>query len=228
MERAFVYGDLVFESMRFEAGQIPFISYHLDRLKAAAKCLKMEFPNQLNETAVLEQANQLIQNADESFKIRLVLYRDASGFYLPNQNQAKWELAIFPLSQREKPMPIKMGIYTDIQKQYNQLSSFKTGNALLYVMASIWAKENGFDDAFIINEQGRVCEATSSNFCWFDGTNWFTPPLTEACVAGIGRRILLENEQVIEKICYLNDLKAAQKIYLTNAIHLQTAAVLVE
>ncbi len=226
MERAFVYGDLLFESMRFEAGHIPYFSYHLERLEAGAKCLKLNFPTDLNENTLLANVLQAIQNPNTIHKIRLVLYRDATGFYFPNQNQSKWTVEVFPITPKSVQSPIKMGIYEEIKKPFNELSSFKTGNALLYVMAAIWAKENGFDDAFILNESGRICEATSSNVFWFDGSNWYTPPLTEACVAGIGRRVFMENERVIEKPCQIEDLQAAHKIILSNALNLKTEVVL--
>jgi len=227
MERAFVYGDLLFESMLFEEGQIPYLAYHLARLKTAATVLKIEFPDDLNEQAISFEVQQKVQNANETYRIRLVLYRDATGFYLPNQHKSKWVVEAFPFTAKSVQIPIKMGVYTDIKKPFNALSSFKTGNALLYVLAAIWAKENGFDDAFILNESGRICEATSSNVFWFDGSTWFTPPLTEACVAGIGRRVFMENECVIEKPCHIQDLLAAQKIVLSNALNLITEVVLI-
>jgi branched-chain amino acid aminotransferase len=226
MERAFVYGDLLFESMLFEAGQFPYLAYHLARLKAAAAVLKFEFPVDLNEQAIKLLVHQKVQNANEAYRIRLVLYRDATGFYLPNQHKSKWELEVFPFVTKSVQSPIKMGIYTDIKKPFNALSSFKTGNALLYGMAAIWANENAYEDAFILNDSGRICEATSSNVFWFDGSTWFTPPLSEACVAGIGRRVFMENERVIEKPCQIDDLKRAQKIILSNALFLRTEVVL--
>jgi branched-subunit amino acid aminotransferase/4-amino-4-deoxychorismate lyase len=33
-------------------------------------------------------------------------------------------------------------------------------------MAKIWAKENGFDDALILNQNGNIIEAASSNIYW--------------------------------------------------------------
>jgi branched-chain amino acid aminotransferase len=226
MERAFVYGDLLFESMLFEKGQIPYLAYHLTRLKAASAVLKFEFPDDLNEQAINLEVQQKVQNANETHRIRLVLYRDATGFYLPNQHKSKWVVEVFPFTPKTVQSPVKTGIYTHFKKPFNALSTFKTGNALLYVLAAIWAKENDFDDAFILNDSGRICEATSSNVFWFDGINWFTPPLTEACVDGIGRRVFMENESVIEKPCHIQDLKAAQKIVLSNALNLITEVVL--
>jgi branched-subunit amino acid aminotransferase/4-amino-4-deoxychorismate lyase len=85
-----------------------------------------------------------------------------------------------------------VGIYEAIAKPMNVLSALKSSNALLYVLASNFAKENSFDDVVLLNAAGRVCEATSSNLFVIKDEKIFTPSVTEGCVEGVLRTVLFE------------------------------------
>jgi branched-chain amino acid aminotransferase len=90
-------------------------------------------------------------------------------------------------------------------------------------MAGIFANENGFDDALILNEHGCVCEATSSNIFMVKNEKVHTPALTEGCVAGVMRHHILEqlrnaDYEVHETVVTLEQLLDADALFLTNAI----------
>lgn len=57
----------------------------------------------------------------------------------------------------------KVGVYQLQYKSCCSLSNLKSGNALIYVMAAPYAKENGFEDVLILNQHQRIAEANSSN-----------------------------------------------------------------
>jgi branched-chain amino acid aminotransferase len=214
MERAFLYGDLIFETLLVQHGTIPHVARHYRRLAHSAHLLKLDLGN-LNEekftheihTAVTEFS---IQNPNIStLRARFVLYRDSHGFYLPNSNSSKYHISIFRFEPKTPMEPLKIGLYKEQRKAPGPLSNLKTGNALVYVMAAIWAKENHLDDALILNTNGEIIEATASNIFWQKNGGWFSPPLAAGCVAGIGREIFMEqnkqhkptkNEIILEKI----------------------------
>jgi branched-chain amino acid aminotransferase len=103
------------------------------------------------------------------------------------------------------------------------LSNIKSGNALIYVLAAIFAKENQCEDAIILNEYGRVCEATSSNiFMKYQG-KYYTPPLSEGCVDGVMRKVWIQELikqgfSVLEQPVTIELLAIAEEIWLTNVI----------
>ncbi len=218
--RAFIYGDLLFESILVENGLPLHFDLHMNRLISGAKQLGF---TQLPDDRVLYDKLMSTLAGKQHARIRLTLYRNGVGFYLPTQNDCITEVEVFDVI--EKPTILnKVGIYRENYKPCNALSNLKSGNALIYVMAAKFAHEVGWDDALILNENGNVCEATSSNlFVLLDGS-YITPPLSEGCVHGIMRQVFIEQlrtspKVLIEKPVTPEMLKQAEGIWLTNAIY---------
>jgi len=79
------------------------------------------------------------------------------------------------------------------------------------------AEKSGADDAIIINTHGNIaCGATSNIFIEENGA-LITPPLSDGVLAGITRRKLIEERDIIEESISIERLKNADKIYLTNS-----------
>ena len=79
-------------------------------------------------------------------------------------------------------------------------------------------------DCLVLNTDGRIAEAISSNIFLVDNNKIFTPALTEACVAGVMRETVIEHLQshrvpIIEKGITIEDLLKANEIFLTDVIH---------
>ncbi len=233
MERAFIYGDLLFETMLVEHGRIPHIGRHYRRLADSAKVLKFDLCG-LNEEKFNAICAQKIeefetQNSEAIFlRLRAVLYREAQGNYLPLSHQGKLALQINEIKPLVQPEILRFGIYTAQQKAPGALANFKSGNALIYVMASIWAEENKLDSALILNTQNHLIESCSCNIFWRENNSWFTPPLSDGCVAGIGRQLFMEANVVIEKNCSPKMLLDAAECIVTNALQAPRNFSLVE
>ncbi|MCF8430122.1 MAG: aminotransferase class IV, partial [Bacteroidia bacterium] len=158
-------------------------------------------------------------------RVRFILYRNATGFYLPNSNETAFIIESFDLPENWKEIAAKTkktGIYTFQTKAIGTISNLKTGNALIYVLAKIWASENGLDDALILNQNGNIIEASSSNIFWKKNNQIYTVPLAEGCIAGVARQVYIEqmeveNKPIIEKKCLEIDLREADEIFITNA-----------
>ncbi len=108
-------------------------------------------------------------------------------------------------------------------KSTGVLSNLKTNNYLLNTLAIQFAKDNGFDDAIILNSRGNICEASSSNLFMVQKGVLFTPALSQGCVAGTKRREMLERLpslgfQVEETIITKDMIFEMEEIFLTNAI----------
>ena len=188
MNRAFIYGDLLFETIKLVDGSPLQAHAHFDRLQRSAQLLKFESTLTFNQfvEAIVAQAQK--NNLTEA-RIRFVLHRNAEGFYTPVNNQTLFFVECFPLTEAKQQ--IKIGLYTDNYKPCNELSIIKSGNALVYIMAGIWAKENGYDDALILNEHGCVCEATSSNIFIVKDNQLYTPTIAEGALPGVIRHLLV-------------------------------------
>ena len=222
MQRAFYYGDLLFESISIKKGEIMLVDRHFNRLQKSAYMLNYDLsPNfSLNEFILqIKNAIQLSQITDkQNCRIRYTLYRSGDGFYLPLTHQTQYIIDVFESIPHKQKNPLNVGIYKENYKSRGSLSNIKSGNALVYVLASIWAKQQNLDDALLINDLGNIIESTKANIFWTIGDDCFTPPLSEGCIAGVMREEIISIEKVTEKPCQMEDLLNADSIFLTNAV----------
>src|SRR5436190_12194491 len=86
--RAFKYGDGLFESMRLMKGQLKFADLHADRLQRGMKALKIDGYSQMDTWFLKEMVEELAKrNKVKHGRLRLTVYRDAEGLYAPSQNK---------------------------------------------------------------------------------------------------------------------------------------------
>src|SRR6187402_1000505 len=137
--RAFKYGDGLFESMRLLKGKLMFADLHADRLQRGMKALKIDGYSQMDVYFLRDIVEQLaLRNKAKHGRLRLTVYRDATGFYAPATNAVGYCLEIVPADEpryflNEKGLIVD--IYTELPKACNFLSNIKTCNSLTYVMA---------------------------------------------------------------------------------------------
>jgi branched-subunit amino acid aminotransferase/4-amino-4-deoxychorismate lyase len=220
MNRAFIYGDLLFETIKISGGKPVLAHAHYQRLINSAAVLKFE--HHLSFDLFIETIQQKVAelNLIEA-RARFVLHRNAEGFYNPSDRSTAFFVEAFPM--RDTKQSVKLGLYTDNYKPCNELATVKSGNALLYVMAGIWASENGYDDALLLNEHGCVCEATSSNVFVVKDDKVVTPPISEGCVDGVMRKFVIHQLQekqytISERLVTVEQIREADAVFLTNAI----------
>ncbi len=226
--RAFRYGDGVFESIRIINGEPVFFEHHFQRLISGAKALKIIIPESYSLEYFLKQIKLLNESnkIDLGGKARLTLYRDGAGTYKPQNNNAAFLLENESLSNNLYELNregLIVGTYQEMKKSIDLYSKFKTLNGLLYVVASTFAVENKLDDAFIINESGNIIESTSSNIFIVSNGVLYTPPLEDGCVGGIMRMNIINTAlsnkiTVYESSLTSRNLLNADEIFLTNSI----------
>jgi len=224
--RAFRYGDGLFESMRLMKGQLKFADLHADRLQRGMKALKIDSYSQMDAWFLKEKAGDLARrNKAKHGRLRLTVFRDAEGLYTPSQNKMAWCLEIQPSDEPRYFLNAKgliMDIFADLPKPTNYLSNIKTCNSLVYVMAWLYKTQNNLDDVFLLNQHGFLCEAGSSNiFIWYR-KHLYTPALSEGCVEGVMRQVIIKiakqnNIPVTEAQISPDILYEADEVFLTNA-----------
>ena len=220
MNRAEVYGDLFFETIAIRNGEVQLFDLHLKRIKRG--CEILQFNSDTIERKVIDLIASKISGVVNG-RLRLVISRSGDGFYLSNSNEANLEVQLFDLPATKYSIQ-SIGLYTENVKSLHPLSSIKSNGSIISVLASMYAKENKFDDAFIINSSQRICESISSNVFWINEEGIFTPPISEGCVAGVMREhlihILNSNKiKVIEQPLTEELIKDADEVFLTNSIH---------
>lgn len=226
--RSFKFGDGLFESMRMCNGKLMFAEQHADRLRAGMKALKIEGFALLDEyflrqkTIELQKKNRFNGN----IRFRLTIYREGEGTYAPQINKYGYLLEAIPLEQVNYEINQKgliVDVYDELTKSVNKFSNFKTNNAMVYVMAGLFQKHNRLDEAIILNDHGFLCESTSSNIFVVYQSQIYTPALTEGCVAGVMRSVVLQlakthNYTILEAQISPEILKEAEEVFVTNAV----------
>ena len=226
--RAFCYGDALFETIHCLGTQPQFIENHWSRLSQGMKLLKMIAGKDLNRN-MLEHFIGKLLNKNRTFKgarIRLTVFRDEGGLYTPETNSVSWLMESSTLEQERYELNHK-GLYIDIfdgmHKPVNMISNLKTTNALTYVLAGIYRKENDLDECLILNQYGRIAESISSNVFLVKDEQVVTPPLTEGCISGTMRHTVFDlavqaGYPIGERAVIEKNLLDADEVLLTNAI----------
>ena len=226
-DRAHRFGDGFFESIRIANGKAQFLKHHFLRITETIKILKINAPAWTFDQLQEEIDGLLIRNQiSEGGRMRITFYRKAKGFYLPKENELDYfmEVESIPNNHFELNTTGKIiDIYTEVKKDPNRFANFKTLNAQLYIMASIFAEEKNWDDALIQNTKLAIIEATASNLFLVSNGVLYTPALTDGCVGGTMRmniiNLALENKLKVYE-CTINpqNLLTADEVFLTNAI----------
>lgn len=219
--RAFKYGDSLFETIRIFNGKIPFLNYHLSRLEKGMDILGMNNSNDFFNH-ILFEINQLSQ-AKGNWKIRLTVFRNDGGLYATKDHSFQFliektvlEKSFFELNEKG----LIVGVGKDKILSHHVLSELKTGNSLAYVLAGIEKNKNAWDDILIQNNKGEIAEGLSSNLFIVINNKIITPPLSSGCIAGTMRQFLLEKQfvEIEEKNITKELLFQAEAVFLTNAI----------
>ena len=228
--RAFKYGDGLFETMRWMDGDIRFLQHHITRLHEGMRMLQLEHTAAVNEQFIRSRVEALIRKNNlegQHVRVRLQVYRDGGGLYSPNQNTVAYVISVSKLDaddMKHRKVGLIVDIYTEYRKSASELSKLKSANALVYVMAGLYRKKKGLDDVLLLNQDGFLCESLSSNvFVWYD-KKLYTPAISEGCIDGVMRKVVIEmaldsGMEVIEAQISPGIINEADEIFHTNAIH---------
>jgi branched-chain amino acid aminotransferase len=187
-DRAFTYGDGIFETLRVYGGK-PFAwELHLARWNRAAEFLRLKCPVPENE--LLIAALRLIDEGglkDCALRIQLSRGVGPRGFLSAGANAPVVVMSVHPAPKPKQSLRLITSSFG-----LPPLSHLKTCNRLVHVLARDEAAEKGADDAIFLNAQGMVAETTAANIFWLEGNTLCTPALSTGCLPGVTRQLLLE------------------------------------
>ncbi len=225
--RAFKYGDALFETIRIVNGEPQFLEDHFIRLKKGMQILKMP-AGVLSFSQLKDQIVKLIEKNHIKYggRIRLTVFRSGEGLYAPENQGKSFAIEAFPIASNKYCLNEKgltIDVYNDLKIHRNFLSQIKTTNKIPQVLTGIYKTENNLDDCLVLNDQGRIAEALSSNIFLYKNNNLYTPSLEEGCMDGVMRKQVLKiaNElsiNVFEGMLNGSMLLQADEMFLTNAI----------
>ncbi len=227
--RGFLFGDAIFETIKVNGTKILFLEEHYLRLMASMRICRMEIPMNFTMEFMEEEILKLIeiQSNKVSNRIRFAVFRNAEGFYNPTSNDVQFVVTCSGLSSEKYvflPLKYEVELFKDFHVSKHLLSTLKTNNKMINVVASVFAKENGFDNCLLINDDKNVVEAINGNIFMKMGNQLITPPISDACLNGIMRKQIIaiankmEDVEMIEKSISPFDLQKADELFLSNVI----------
>ena len=223
--RAFKYGDSVFETIKVVHGKLVFWEEHYFRLMASMRMLRMKIPMNFTLEFLEEQILKTVSvnEHNKNTRARLSVTRKDGGFYTPNTNEIDFLIESQEIEYSTKAS-YKVDLFKDFYVYSGYLSTVKTNNKLIHTLASIYAKENELDNCILLNERKGVVEVTNASLFLIKGTLIKTPPLTEGCLKGIAREKVISvitssnNYTLEEAIISPFEIQKADEVFITNSI----------
>ena len=228
--RGYNYGDALFETIKTSYGKLLFWEDHYFRLMASMRIMRMEIP--MNFT--MEFLESQIQNtlkannlSTDSARIKFIVHRNEGGLYLPKTNDVSY---IISAQKIEEDFYIlnedsyEVDLFKDYYIAPGLLSTLKTNNKALNVIANIYAKENSLNTCLILNTNKHVVEALNANIFVVKDAIIKTPPILDGCLKGVMRKQILEllpsldGYTVEETSISPFELQKADELFLTNVI----------
>ena len=227
--RAFLYGDGVFESMKIVNQKILFFEDHYFRLMASMRIVRMDIPMNFTMEFFEEQILSLAKanGCTDSARVRVTVFRNEGGYYLPVQRSVSYLINCSPLENKLYSIdtkPYEVDLYKDFFISKQLLSTLKTTNKILNVTASIFADENGLDNCLLLNESKNVAEALQGNIFMVINGQLITPSLSEGCLNGVLRKQIINLAKKIEGLEVEEgeispfDLQKADELFISNVI----------
>jgi branched-chain amino acid aminotransferase len=224
-DHGLLYGDGIFEGIRFYNGRVFRLEEHLLRLWDSARSICLEIPMTMPDMteAVLETIRQ--NHLREGY-IRLLVTRGIGNLGL-NPTQCKSPSVIIIAATialyHEDFYRKGLTIVTCATRRSNPAAlnpAVKSLNYLNNVMARIEANLAGADEALMLNDAGNVAECTADNVFIVKHGQIFTPPVAAGALRGITRSVVFEmaaelGVKVRETDITRHDVFVADECFLT-------------
>jgi branched-chain amino acid aminotransferase len=215
--------------MRLVDGKIVFWEDHYLRLMASMRILRMSIPMEFTMEFLQKEILRTVEpmkNNDHGALVRLTVYRNDGGAYLPDSNEISYIIEVHELSASfylidDKPYEIEL--FKDFLVNNDLTSTLQTNNKIIKVVGSIYAQENGYHNCLLLNSSKMVVEALNGNVFMVNGNKITTAPLNDGCQNGIVRKKLMN---LIEKLDIYElkevsvspfDLQKADELFITSS-----------
>ncbi|MBD0254146.1 MAG: aminotransferase class IV [Cytophagales bacterium] len=191
--RAFQYGDGLFETIIFRGGAARYLAGHYGRLTAGMAVLDLAVPDGFTRHYLQEAIDGLVgANAPGGpARVKVQVWRRPGGLYTPESREAEFLVTVVPLPQPAPTQRHHVRFWEEMRLHASPLSRFKTCSALPYVLAGLARRRLGADEVILLDGSGHVAECAASNLFWLRGGTLYTPSLASGCVAGIMRGQIL-------------------------------------
>ena len=226
LNRAFLYGDGVFESMRSKGDKIHLFALHIERLKKSLEVLQIEYSTDLFKEIEIAAKDLIRKNKlNKGGRLRLTVFRSGGGKFKPETNRPSYLIQAEACSSdfELNTKGLSLELADSIRLYPSPFSAIKTIGSQSYITASIECEKRGFDDLILLNQKGEVVEGCSSNIFMRIGKDVITPHLSSGCLAGVMRAHVIQllqgsNHNIVQREVGTEELMSADEIFMSNSI----------
>lgn len=213
-DRGLAYGDGLFETMRAHRGKVPWWDAHWARLALGAQRLGLALPD---PAQVREEALALLrEDGGGVLKLQVTRGSGGRGYAPPEQALPTWILSRHALPAALPGLRLHW-CETRLAPQ-PALAGLKHCNRLEQVLARRECQAVGADEGLMRDMDGHVVSAASANLFVLRGGQWSTPPIDRCGVAGVCRAHLLPALGAREASPSVQEIEAADALFLCNAV----------
>lgn len=196
-DHGLLYGDGIFEGIRFYSGRVFMLDEHLQRLEHSARAIALQLPIPLPEIRQAVLHTIRANNLRDGY-VRLVVTRGCGDLGLSPLLCPKASLIIiastitlYPPEKYERGLEVVTCSTRRIP--HGALSPMiKSLNYLNNVLAKFEALKAGAGEGLMLNEQGYVAECTGDNIFIVRNGTLLTPSIASGALAGITRAAVLQ------------------------------------
>ncbi|MBX7147882.1 aminotransferase class IV [bacterium] len=227
LNRGFLFGEGLFETLRSYKGKIPFLEKHLNRMEWGTTFIGIPFPHAAGIRKSVEDLLKKSELQDARIKIILSSVGETFTASLPT-DELESNLVIFvdavkPLSPSEYKDGVELVFIHSVFNDLPPVSSMKSLSWVSKMAARRELLERDAYDGIMMNEKGQVCETTIGNIFWVKKGVLFTPPQAVGLLGGITRHEVMdiakkEGIEVREGIITEAELKTVDEVFMTNSL----------
>lgn len=223
-DRGYQFADSAYEVITVINNKYIDIDRHLNRLKRTLSEMRINMPISDNALKIRIQ-NVIEMNKTKNALIYIQISRgiakrkhsipkDITPVIVITCNRLKYDM----MNKETEPLKLKT-----IKDQRHKRCDLKTTALLPNILALEDAKENGYDDALMIDEEGFITEGTSWNFWIVDKDGIIkTRYLDDYILHGITRHAIIETvkrmeKKVIESVITKKEISNAKEAFVTSA-----------
>ena len=210
----------VFSTLRVAEGALFAWEKHWARMSRDARLLNVEMPP--DPDAVERDIMRLVDaNRAPDCTLRVVVVRNTGGLWQGPSSGLPTDTIVLTADLKNWGESIRLSIQPHARYAATEFTSAKILSWAANLRWAERAQEQGFDEVILLNETGRVSECTSANVFAAFGNRVVTPPISEGCLPGVTRDVLVHEihvpeVEVIERPLALEELYKADGVFITS------------
>lgn len=230
LTHALHYSTAIFEGIRcYNTSKGPAIfrlPEHVDRFFNSAKMYSMKMP--YNKKQITDAIIKTVKNSTlKECYIRPIAYYGYGEMGLtPTQNKVDVSIACWPWKMGESKAGkftgarCKISSWIRIDSSAQPMKAKAASNYANAALARVEALKEGYDEAIMLNNQGKIAEGSAENIFILKDDQIITPPLTAGVLEGITRDSVIQiiefnGGEVIEADLDREDLYVADEVFMT-------------